>query len=80
MTDSNLRLCQLPSSWLQFISSLRWLLADSINHGVHFLVASKLDKMLNSGRVAYIISVIEVSLLSSSIRHLSYTDFIIDLF
>ena len=56
-----MRLCHLPHSWLQFISSLRWLLADSLNHLLHFLLASKLDKMLNSGRVAYLISVIEVS-------------------
>ena len=56
-----MRLCQLPHCWLQFIASLRWLLADSLNHLLHFLLASKLDKMLNSGRVAYLISVIEVS-------------------
>merc|ERR1712062_670347 len=57
-----MRLCNLPHSSLQLISSLSWLLADSLNHLLHFLLASKLDKMLNSGRVAYLISVIEESL------------------
>ena len=55
------RLCHLPDFWLQLLASLRWLVADSLNHFIHFLLANKLDKMLNSGRVAYIISVIEVS-------------------
>merc|ERR550525_1678803 len=57
-----MRLCHLPHSSLQLIASLRWLVADSLNHLLHFLLASKLDKMLNSGRVAYLISVIEESL------------------
>ena len=56
-----MRLCHLPHCSLQLIASLRWLLADSLNHLLHFLLASKLDKMLNSGRVAYLITVIEVS-------------------
>ena len=68
-----MRLCHLPHCSLQLIASLRWLLADSLNHLLHFLLASKLDKMLNSGRVAYLISVIEVSRLYSGFLKLNVT-------
>jgi len=57
-----LRLLKLSEPWLRLLSGLRWIAADSVNHVVHYLLATKLDSLLNSGRVAHIISVIEESI------------------
>lgn len=55
----SLRLFRLSEPWLRLLAGLRWLVADSVNHIVHYLLSSKLDSLLNSGRVTYIIGVIE---------------------
>jgi len=57
-----LRLFKLSEPWLRLLTGLRWIVADSLNHVVHYLLSSKLDDMINSGRVAHIISVIEESI------------------
>lgn len=57
-----LRLFKLSEPWLRILTGLRWLTADSFNHLVHYLLSSKLNSLLNSGRVAHIISVIEESI------------------
>lgn len=56
----SIRLCSLPEYIIRLLSSIRWLVADSFNHIIHYLLASKLDKLLNSGRIAHLIAVIEV--------------------
>ena len=40
-------------------------MADSVHHLVHYLIASKLDNLLTSGRVAHLISTIEVIVIHS---------------
>ena len=57
-----LRLFKLSEPWLRILTGLRWITADSFNHLVHYLLSSKLNSLLNSGRVAHIISVIEESI------------------
>lgn len=57
-----LRLFKLSEPWLRILTGLRWLTVDSFNHLVHYLLSSKLNSLLNSGRVAHIISVIEESI------------------
>ena len=42
------------------MSGLRWLVADSLNHVAHFMLASKLDTLLTSGRVTRLIEVIVI--------------------
>ena len=39
------------------MSGLRWLVADSLNHLAQFMLASKLDTLLTSGRVTRLIEV-----------------------
>jgi len=58
----SLRLFKLSEPWLRLLTGLKWITADSINHIVHYLLSSKLDSLLNSGRVAHILSVIEESI------------------
>jgi len=65
------RLCNIPEYMLQLITSLRWLLVDSVNHLVHYLIASKLDTVLTSGRVAHLIGIIEESLFDKSSSKMS---------
>ena len=48
-------------AWLRLGSALRWLAGDCFNALVHHLVAAKLDTLLTSGRVAHLITVIEVT-------------------
>ena len=43
--------------WLTYWKGLRWLMADSLNHLAHYLLASKLDTLLTSGRVTRLIEV-----------------------
>lgn len=38
--------------------SVKWLVETSLNHIVNYLLATKLTKLLNSGRVAHVIDVI----------------------
>ena len=57
-----LRLFKLSEPWLRLLTGLRWIIADSFNHIVHYLLSSKLDELLNCGRVAHIVSVIEESI------------------
>jgi len=54
-----LRLFKLTEPWLKLISGLRWLVADSLNHVAHFMLASKLDTLLTSGRVTRLIEAVE---------------------
>eukprot|EP00092_Neocalanus_flemingeri_P013482 GFUD01014541.1.p1 GENE.GFUD01014541.1~~GFUD01014541.1.p1 ORF type:complete len:1024 (+),score=205.10 GFUD01014541.1:100-3171(+) len=56
------RLFKLSEPWLKLLTGLRWIIADSLNHLVHYMLSSKLDDMINSGRVAHIVSVIEESI------------------
>ena len=48
-------------AWLRLGSALRWLAGDCFNALVHHLIAAKLDTLLTSGRVAHLITVIEVN-------------------
>ena len=48
-------------AWLRLGSALRWLAGDCFNALVHHLIAAKLDTLLTSGRVAHLITVIEVT-------------------
>merc|ERR1719244_269537 len=57
-----LRLFNLSEPWQRMVSGLRWLVADSFNHLVHYLLASKVDTLLNSGRVSHLIGVVEESI------------------
>merc|ERR1719317_1312219 len=50
----SLRLFRLSEPWLRILTGLRWIVADSVNHLVHYLLSSKIDSLLNSGRVAHI--------------------------
>jgi len=68
------RLCNIPEYMIQLIASLRWILADSVNHLVHYLIASKLDNVLTSGRVAHLIGIIEESLFDKSSSKMSETE------
>ena len=43
--------------WITYWKGLRWLMADSLNHLAHYLLASKLDTLLTSGRVTRLIEV-----------------------
>jgi len=54
-----LRLFKLTEPWLKLISGLRWLVADSLNHLAQFMLASKLDTLLTSGRVTRLIEAVE---------------------
>jgi len=54
-----LRLFKLSEPWLKMMSGLRWLVADSLNHLAHYLLASKLDTLLTSGRVTRLIEAVE---------------------
>ena len=56
------RVCDLQDHWLRLLASVRWLVSDSVHHLVHYLIASKLDSLLTSGRVTHLISTIEVSI------------------
>jgi len=58
----SLRLFRLSEPWLRILTGLRWIVADSVNHLVHYLLSSKIDSLLNSGRVAHILGVIEESI------------------
>merc|ERR1719320_197282 len=58
----SLRLFRLSEPWLRILTGLRWIVADSVNHLVHYLLSSKIDSLLNSGRVANILGVIEESI------------------
>ena len=48
-------------AWLRLATALRWLVGDCFNAVVHHLVAAKLDTLLTSGRVAHLLTVIEVT-------------------
>ena len=48
-------------AWLRLGTALRWLAGDCFNTLVHHLIAAKLDTLLTSGRVAHLITVIEVT-------------------
>ena len=45
------------SHCITYWKGLRWLVADSLNHLAHYLLASKLDTLLTSGRVTRLIEV-----------------------
>lgn len=46
----------------RLMTSLRWIVADSFNHFAHFTIATKLQEVLTSGRIAHVIQVIEESI------------------
>lgn len=58
----SLRLFGLSQAWLRLLAGCRWVLADSFNHLVHYLLASKLDSLLTSGRVCRLVEAIEEAL------------------
>merc|ERR1712107_688871 len=61
-----LRLFKLSEPWLKMMSGLRWLVADSLNHLAHYLLASKLDTLLTSGRVTRLIEAVEEAVFEPS--------------
>jgi len=57
-----LRIFNLLEPWQKLVSGLRWLVADSFNHFIHYLLATKMDVLLNSGRISHLIGLIEDSI------------------
>jgi len=57
-----LRVFNVGEPLLKLLSGLRWLVASSFNYFVHYIIASKCDVLLNSGRVSHLIALIEEAL------------------
>jgi len=57
-----LKVFNLSEHWLKLFLGMRWLIASSFNYFVNFTLASKFDDLLNSGRVSFLVNLIEESL------------------
>ena len=65
---TGMRLCRLSEPLLRLLASLRWLVADSFNHLTHYLLATRLDTVLTSGRVSHLVSLLEEAVFSPAGR------------